>query len=40
MYKAGSKDGSVRLWKCSADYKKLEPICAIPIVSYLSYYLF
>ncbi|XP_060580979.1 U3 small nucleolar RNA-interacting protein 2-like isoform X1 [Ruditapes philippinarum] len=33
---AGSKDGSVRLWKCSADYKKLEPICAIPIVGFVN----
>lgn len=31
--KAGSSDGMIRLWKCSEDFKKLEPLFNIPVVS-------
>ena len=30
---AGSKDGCIRLWKCSADCKQLHPVYTIPVVS-------
>jgi len=33
FFQAGSKDGCVRLWKCTAEYRKLEPLFTIPIVS-------
>ena len=29
----GSSDGLIHLWKCSQDFKKLEPILNIPVVS-------
>lgn len=30
---AGSKDGNIRLWKCSADFRSLTPLFSIPLVS-------
>lgn len=33
---SGARDGCVRLWKCSSEYKKLEPVCAIPVVGFVN----
>ncbi|XP_053377400.1 U3 small nucleolar RNA-interacting protein 2-like isoform X2 [Mercenaria mercenaria] len=33
---SGSKDGCVRLWKCSADHKKLEPICTVSVTGFVN----
>ena len=30
---AGSKDGCVRFWQCSRDYKSLTPLFSVPVVS-------
>lgn len=29
---AGSHSGSVKLWKCGEGFRKLEPLCDIPLV--------
>jgi len=29
---AGSKDGCVRLWECSRDFRHLTPLFTVPVV--------
>ncbi|CAG2120198.1 unnamed protein product, partial [Medioppia subpectinata] len=33
---SGSSDGLIRLWKCSQDFRKLEPIVNIPVVGFVN----
>ncbi|CAL1535158.1 unnamed protein product [Lymnaea stagnalis] len=33
---SGSKDGFVRLWKCSTDYKSLTPLFQIPVKGFIN----
>ena len=33
----GSKDGFVRLWKCSNGFKTLEPLFTVPVVSWIHF---
>ncbi|KAL4225880.1 pre-rRNA processing protein [Mactra antiquata] len=33
---AGSRDGCVRFWKCSSDYKKLEPIISVSVAGFVN----
>ncbi|CAG2182816.1 unnamed protein product, partial [Oppiella nova] len=33
---SGSSDGTIRLWKCSQDFRKLEPIVNIPVVGFVN----
>ena len=35
FHAAGSKDGSVKLWRCGVGFKSLEPLFTIPAVSFL-----
>ncbi|NXK52455.1 U3IP2 protein, partial [Chauna torquata] len=32
----GSHSGSVRLWKCSEGFRKLEPLCDVPLVGFIN----
>lgn len=38
VFQAGSKDGNLRLWKCSADCRRLEPLFAVPVVSFFAFF--
>ncbi|KAH3819784.1 U3 small nucleolar RNA-interacting protein 2-like isoform X1 [Dreissena polymorpha] len=33
---AGSKDGSIRLWRCVNDCHKLEALCAVPVTGFVN----
>jgi len=33
---AGSQDGHIRVWKASADYKKILPLFSIPVVGFVN----
>ncbi|XP_025108174.1 U3 small nucleolar RNA-interacting protein 2-like isoform X2 [Pomacea canaliculata] len=33
---SGSKDGNIRLWKCSADFRSLTPLFSIPLVGFVN----
>ncbi|KAK7503349.1 hypothetical protein BaRGS_00005270 [Batillaria attramentaria] len=33
---SGSKDGCVRLWKCSADFRSLSPLFSVPVPGFIN----
>ncbi len=32
-FSAGSRDGCVKLWQCGKEFKSLEPLFSVPVVS-------
>jgi len=36
LFASGSQDGQIRLWKTSADYRRIEPLFSIPIVGFVN----
>jgi ribosomal RNA-processing protein 9 len=36
LFATGSKDGQIRLWKCSPDFKKIVPLFSIPVTGFIN----